>query len=64
MVATFNGNPRTTVISCYRPTNVSEETYPIAFNNELSYLVRSIPKHNALAIGGDVNVHIGENVNI
>ena len=25
MVATFNGNPRATIISCYSPTNVSEE---------------------------------------
>ena len=26
MAATFNGNPRATIISCYSPTNVSEET--------------------------------------
>ena len=26
MVATFNGNPRTTIIFCYSPTNVSEKT--------------------------------------
>ena len=26
MVATFNSNPRATIISCYSPTNVSEET--------------------------------------
>ena len=25
MAATFNGNPRATIISCYSPTNVSEE---------------------------------------
>ena len=34
MVATFNGNPRPT-ITCYSPTNVSEETklmsYPLLF---------------------------------
>ena len=29
--ATFNGNPRETVISCYSPTNVSEETELVAF---------------------------------
>ena len=44
MAATFNGNPRATISSCYSPTNVSEETeklpstmsYPIyyvAFRN-------------------------------
>ena len=31
MVAMFNGNPSTTIISCYGPTNVSEETDLIAF---------------------------------
>ena len=28
MVGTFNGNPSATIISCYSPTNVSEETEP------------------------------------
>ena len=63
MVATFNGNSSTRIISCYSPTNVSEETDLIAFYNELSSLVRSIPKHNFLIIGGDMNAQIGKNVN-
>ena len=63
MVATFNGNPSATIISCYSPTNVSEETEHIAFYDELSSFVRSIPKHNILVIGGDMNAQIGENVN-
>ena len=46
MAATFNGYPRATIISCYSPTNVSEETELVAFYDELSSLVRSIPKHN------------------
>ena len=45
MVATFNGNPSATIISCYSPTNVSEETKLITFYDELSSLVCSIPKH-------------------
>ena len=45
MVATFNGNPSATIISCYCPINVSEETDLIAYYNELSSLVRSILKH-------------------
>ena len=48
MVATLNANPSATIISCYSPTNVSEETDLIAFYDELSSLVRSIPKHNVL----------------
>ena len=55
MVATFNGNPRATIISCYSPTNDRKETELIAFYDELSSLVRSIPKHNVLIIGGNMN---------
>ena len=61
MAATSNGNPRATIISCYSPTNVSEETELVTFNDELSSLVRSIPKHNVLVIGGDMNAQIGKN---
>ena len=63
MVATFNGNPSATIVSCYSPTNVSEETELIAFYDELSSLVRSIPKHNVLVIGGDMDVQIGKSGN-
>ena len=63
IVATFNGNPRAIIISCYSPTNVSEETEVIAFYNELSSLVCSIPKNNVLGIGSDMNAQIGKNGN-
>ncbi len=63
VVATFNGNSSTTIISCYSPTNVSDETDLIASYNELSSLVRSIPKDKVLIIGGDMNAQIGKNVN-
>ena len=63
MTATFNGNPRATIISCYSPTNVSEETELVAFYDELFSLVRSIPKRNVLVIGGDMNAQIGKNGN-
>ena len=63
MAATFNGNPRATIISCYSPTNVSEETELVTFYDELSSLVRSIPKHNMLVISGDMNAQIGKNGN-
>ena len=38
MVATFNGKPRATIISCYSSTNVSEETEHTTFDDELSSL--------------------------
>ena len=55
MVATFN----ITIISCYSPTNDTDETDLIAFYNELYFLVRSIPKHNVPIIGKDMNAQIG-----
>ena len=63
VAATFNGNPRATIISCYSPTNVSEETELVSFYDKLSSLVRSILKHNVLDIGGDMNTQIGKNGN-
>ena len=63
MVTSFNGNPSATIISRYSPTNISEETDLIAFYNELSSFVHSIPKHNVLVIGREMNVQIGKNVN-
>ena len=60
MVATFNGNPSATIISCYSPTNISEET---VFHDVLSSLVCSILKHNVLVIGRDMNAQIGKDVN-
>ena len=63
MAATFNGNPRATIISCYSPTKVSEETELVAFNDELPSLVCCFPKHNVLVIGGDMNAQIRKNGN-
>ena len=63
IAATFNGNPRATIISCYSPTNVSEETELVTFYDELSALVHSIPKDNMLVIGGDMNAQIRKNGN-
>ena len=60
MVATFDGNSSVIIISCHSPTNVREETELIAFYNELSSLVCSIPKHN---VGGDMNAQISKNEN-
>ena len=45
MVATFNGNPGPTIISCDSPTNTIDETDLDTFYNELSsfiYILRAI----------------------
>ena len=63
MVATFNSNPSTTVISCYSPTNASDEMDLITFYNALSSLACGIPKHNILIISRDMNAKIGRDEN-
>ena len=63
MAATFKVNHRKTIIYFYSPINVSGETELVAFYDELSSLVRSIPKHNVQDIGGDMNAQIWKNRN-
>ena len=58
IITTFYGNPNTTVISCYSPTNVSKEPNVIQFYDELSSLSHNVPKHNVLVVGGDMNAHV------
>ena len=55
MVATFNGNRSTTIISCYALPMLMMKQTLIALYNKLSSLVRSTQKHNVLNIGGDMN---------
>ena len=61
MVARFNGNLITTIISCYSTTNANDLKNLNTFYNELSSLVRRILKHNVLIIGADINAQVGEN---
>ena len=63
IVATLNSNSSTTIISCYSPTKANDEKDLDTFYNKLSSLVRSIPKHNVLIIGGDINAKISKNEN-
>ena len=60
MIMNFHGNPQTTFISCYSPTNVSYEQEPERFYTDLT-LTRQIPKHNVPIIEGDFNVQHGQN---
>ena len=56
----FMGNPLTTVISCYSPTNMSDQEETERFYVDLTSYTRHIPKHNVLVIGGDFNAHLGK----
>ena len=44
IIATFNSNPSSTIISCNNPNNASDESDIDAFYKELSFLFRNIPK--------------------
>ena len=59
MAIHFEGNPMTTVISSYSPTNVTDEQEVELFYTDLTAFTRNIPKHNVLIIGGDFNAHLG-----
>ena len=54
IIASFHGNPITTIISCYSPTNSSDGEDVEQFYQSLSALVRLVPKNNFLIIGGDM----------
>ena len=45
MGTTFNSNPSTTTISCYSPTNASDEKDLDTFYNEICSLVRNTPQN-------------------
>ena len=59
LVATFEGNPTTTVIVAYSPTNTtgSEEKVEL-FYQELREATKATPKHNMLITLEDFNAHI------
>lgn len=58
IVASFNGNPKSTIIVHYSPTEGSsdaEEHYKNLIN-----VINTIPKHNVTMVIGDFNAHIGK----
>ncbi|KAJ4943537.1 hypothetical protein JOQ06_006037 [Pogonophryne albipinna] len=55
----FSGNPVTTVIVVYSPTNVAPSEEVEKFYEDLATAVRDVPAHNFLAILGDFNARLG-----
>ena len=58
IIATFNGNPKTVLICCHSPHNLSESAEVEEFYTQLNNCVSEIPAHNMLIIGGDFNAQI------
>ncbi|KAJ8406462.1 hypothetical protein AAFF_G00300360 [Aldrovandia affinis] len=59
LIAEFSGNPVTTVIVVYSPTNVAPPEEVEKFYEDLATAVRDVPAHNFLAILGDFNARLG-----
>ena len=62
LIAEFGGNPKSTFIACYSPTNVSAEADVIQFYHELKDTTDAVPAHNVLTVAGDFNAQIGPGV--
>ena len=56
--ATFKGNPKTVVLSCYSPHNSLPDEDVVNFYTRLSNGVEDVPPHAMLIIGGDMNAQI------
>ena len=59
LVAEFDGNPKTTVIVFYAPTNCAEEEDIQEFYADLRNALDSVPAHNFLACLCDANARLG-----
>ena len=59
IVAEFNSNPVTTIISCYSPTNCSLEEEVDEFYNKLRSVCENTSPHNLLLLCGDFNAKLG-----
>ena len=59
LVAEFDGNPKTTVIVVYSPTNCASEEAAEEFYENLRNTIGDVPAHNFLVVMGDFNGRLG-----
>ena len=60
LTASFNGNPRLTVITAYSPTEASTDEEAEEFHNNLRQAVSEVPEHHLLLVTGDMNARLGK----
>ena len=60
--AEFDGNPRTTILVAYSPTNTAEESVVEEFYKTLRSTLQDIPAHNFLGVLADFNARIGPEI--
>jgi exonuclease III len=58
-VVEFDSNPKTTIVSCYSPTNCSPEEEVDEFYSNLKSVCDNTPPHNLLLLCGDFNAKLG-----
>ena len=59
MIADFGGNPKSTLIACYSPTNVCAEADVTQFYYELKDSTDAVPADNFFLVAGDFNAQMG-----
>ena len=59
LVANFSGNPATTVINAYSPTNAEQENVVDQFYDDMRSAISTVPLHNVLIVLGDLNARVG-----
>ena len=60
LVAEFSGNPKTTIIANYAPTEGSEGSQE--HYGTLANTINAVPKHNLTLVLGDFNAHMGTDI--
>ena len=60
MKVTLNGNPVTTIIVTYAPTNVTNDDEIESYFNSLNEATKVVPAHNFMIVMGDFNARIGK----
>ena len=60
LVAEFSGNPKTTIIGNYAPTEGSEGSQE--HYETLANTINAVPKHNLTLVLGDFNAHMGTDI--
>ena len=62
IIATLDGNPQTTIVAVYAPTNAASDEDKESFYKQLHDVLTPIPVHNIVIVLGDFNARIGRDL--
>ena len=60
LTISFNGNPRLTTVTAYRPTEAAPAEEAEDFHNTLRQAMTDVPAHHLLITKGDMNARLGK----